>query len=52
LNNLVELNEILNRRFLELKQYILERRDGLVKAAPEAVASGKEKAKAKGFGRK
>lgn len=39
-------------KFLELKQYILERRDELVKAAPEAVASGKEKAKAKGFGRK
>ncbi len=40
-------------RFLELKQYILEKRDELVKTAPQPVSSGGgEKSKAKGFGSK
>jgi hypothetical protein len=40
-------------QFLELKKYILERRDELVKTSPQPVASGgSEKSKSKGFGNK
>ena len=39
---------------MDLKQYILERRDELVKTAPQPVSSGgsekSQKSKAKGFG--